>query len=113
MHQCVYRQLHGLSVHGACKVHHSMWRVSACACVCVQQSRVACRLPAALANIHNSFPNAGGGIRWKDRGGYSIYVVAASVANPLSPFELTVFPNRECASTSSLQVCVCLRACVC
>ena len=102
------RCLQGAPQHVAC--------LCMCVCVCVQQSHVACRLPAALANIHNSFPNAGGGIRWKDIGGYSIYVVAASVANPLSPFELTVFPNRECASTSSLQVCVfvclCVRVCV-
>lgn len=70
----------------------------------VYESTVASRLPAELANLHESYPNAGRGVRWKNRGGYSIYVGASSIANPFSPFELTVFPNRECASTSSLQV---------
>jgi hypothetical protein len=61
------------------------------------------RVSAALANTRN-YPNAGGGIRYKGTGGYSIHVAAPSIANPFSPFQLTVFPNRECATTSTLQV---------
>jgi hypothetical protein len=73
------------------------------------------RISAELANLKTSYPNAGRGVRWKGRGGYSIYVVASSIANPFSPFELTVFPNRECASTSVVQVCppVCLLVTLC
>jgi hypothetical protein len=98
LQQCLLCKLHCLRFDGCFEVIVLWTRLSR------KQNNISRRLSAELANLHKSYPNAGRATRWQNRGGYSIYVAASSIANPFSPFELTVFPNRECASTSSLQV---------